>query len=248
MRSTRVAKTDSADLALGKPYLGAVLNIPRFATPSERRNAPPPHVDEAMAMFNLLIKFLHGNRVPVSFTNTTGYSLMGAQRTDDDMEVTVIEPQERLTIELPIHTVFYTYDRLGQLVSDVNKRRADDSLDGARHEHYGWRYLFVPVTLSIAFTDGVDDTVSYRPYQYIIRLEQQDLHRLRLRRTIDIVQAEIIQSQQRTLIDVLRSFDALDDLRHVPKNTIEYEAAINNTLPLGKRLEKTPTNTRTRRH
>lgn len=205
----------------------------RYAITSERRAAlaTSPIPSSADALFNLLIKFLHGKTLPIVFTNNTGYSLMGASRADNslDMQLAQIEPGVEMTIELPPSITYYTLETLPSSVVLPEALSKDERYNDVLR---GGRYLFVLVTLSVAFSN-IDRALYYEPYQYVLKIEQDVLHRMRLSRRITPVAATIIASQQRSENDMLCAVSYIETLSHVPVTSVEYQTALQNTRPLG---------------
>lgn len=205
----------------------------RFALTSERRTALAAATvpTSADALFNLLIKFLHGKTLPVVFTNDTGYSLMGASRIDDigEIQITQVEPGVEMTIELPPSITYYT---IKTLPPSVIPHEALTDIERVENSLLGARYLFVVVTLSVAFTN-IDQQLYYEPYQYLLKIEQAAIHRMRLNKRMTSVAALIIEHQQRTEADVHDAIAHLQSISHAPLTSVEYQSSLQHTRPLG---------------
>lgn len=200
----------------------------RYSTVLARRKDVRDHPNlptTADALFNLSLKFLYGKSVPMTFSNETGYSIMGTRNAGSLVDT--IEPSAEMTLDLPTSVVYYTPQ---SLPSDLFVRLTEHE----RYEHAdtGSRFVFVRVTLSIAFEHGVGD-IAFKPYQFTFKIEQSRLHRLRKHKTIETVPATLIDSQRRSADQVVADIEYLQSLTHLPQQSVQFQSALQNVWPFG---------------
>jgi hypothetical protein len=225
---TTVTDTDTA-------VVNTTTHTRRYSTILERRKDVrdyPTLPTTADAMFNLTLKFLYGKSVPITFTNDTGYSIMGTRSAGAVLDA--IDPGVQVTMDLPRSVVYYTPQSLPS---------ADPFIKLTEHERYehpslGPRFVFVRITISIAFVQANGD-VAFQPYQFTFKIEQSRLHRLRKQNLIESVPATLIASQHRSAEQVRLAIKHLNSLSHVPQQSVQYQNALKNVWPYGMPVDTT---------